>query len=329
MKLIPFETAPEKSGARHWLLATALLAVVLWAPACSRQTSGRGGEFPPPRNLVSERRLQYLVASPAVVIAQPGADPAAGTSAPDERLQKWVRKYMTGLGFTVVDDPGGAFDVEVRLAEQARDMGRLVRERAAIQLVAGGRVLAQWETDEHIEPPRRLAPTLARELIEKVINSPRVAEYADALYGRRTRPLRETVGRRSYVFDEGGAPPLEAQIDETRAIPYERSAMGIAILSPTPAPSADALAAASLHAERGTALRERGQLRDAYAEFEEAFVLHDDPAYIYELGDAAQKLGDRDDALGFYRDYLRRAPQGPRASDAANLIRDLGAAPAK
>lgn len=95
-----------------------------------------------------------------------------------------------------------------------------------------------------------------------------------------------------------------------------------------PPPSAENVQAAGTHGRQGGAFAEKGQFREAYEQFEEAFLLSQDPGYVYEMGECQRSLGNAGDALGFYRDYLRRAPDGPKAADAANRIRDLEATPA-
>ena len=113
---------------------------------------------------------------------------------------------MAQLGLDADEDPGQAHDVEVRLALSVRRLGPQAVGRGAMQVRADGRVLEVWSTPEHASPPDELPRQLARELVEELACSPRVAAHADALYGRRTRPLRETTGRsgtckRSYWVD--------------------------------------------------------------------------------------------------------------------------------
>lgn len=298
-----------------------MAALALGATACSREPNV--GAATPSRELQSERRLQYLVATPAAVMP----DLASATKAnaepvgADERLEHWVKKHMRVVGLNVVGDVTDAHDVELRLAVASREMGKLTRGQAAMQVIAGGRVLSQWKTDEHVESTRHFDPELARDLVAKLAHSPGLASYADSLYGRRTRQLNETVGRRAIVAEPDNPPPLEQLEDATSP----RS--GDSLL-PAP-PSAENILAAGPYDQKGRALYQSRRFTEAYEQFEEAFLLSQDATYVYEMGECQRNLGNAADADGFYRDYLRRAPDGAKAAEAAAHIRDLeaGSAP--
>jgi hypothetical protein len=167
----------------------ASLAAASLVAACA--TSGVSPRAEASRTLRSERRLQFLLAGPAPtpsVVAGPPAE--LGTTVADE---------MAGLGLPVVHDARQAFDVEVRVAPTPPGSATMW------VLLGDGRVLDQWSAD----PGAPRGP--AHDLVEKLTRSERVCGYADSLYGRRLRPLRETIGRRSYVpGDHGGNPPFES-----------------------------------------------------------------------------------------------------------------------
>lgn len=312
----------RRIGRRLFALATAL-GVSLGAGACAREPNVGGAT--PSHELQSERRLQYLVATPAAVMPDL-AGATKGNAEPvgaDARLEHWVKRHMRGAGLTVVTDASEAHDVELRLAVESREMGKLTRGRAAMQVIAGDRVLSQWKTDEHVESTRGFDPALARDLVAKLEHSPGLASYADSLYGRRMRTLTETVGRRSIVNEQDSPPPLE----QIEAAGGTSGAPGGEPLLPPP-PSAENLEAAGSHGQKGDALFQAGQFREAYEQFEEAFLLSQDPQYVYDMGECRRGLGNSGDAVAFYRDYLRRAPDGAKAGDATNRIRDLEAPPA-
>jgi tetratricopeptide (TPR) repeat protein len=314
---------------RRWRTSEALSAfaisagISVGAGACARGPNS--GAVAPSHELESERRLQYLVATPAAVLpdlasaTKENAEPVGA----DEKLQHWVKRNMRGFGLTVVGDSTDPHDVELRLAVESRGVGRLTRGRAAMQVIAGDRVLSQWSTDEHVESAHGFDPALAQELVAKLASSPRVAKYADSLYGERVRPLTETVGRRAYVPEYGGTPPMEV-LDETGPSPMAKVEM-----PSLPKPSAEDIAAAAPIATKGNELYAAGKFADAYGQFEEAFILSQDAALVYEMGECQRNLGNAADALGFYRDYLRRAPDGVKAADAASHVRDLAPPSAK
>jgi hypothetical protein len=160
-----------------------------------------------PHTLASSRRLHYVVAPAVAIPGEQGAVIAPGMT---DELRRWVEVDMAQLGMDAEEDPGQAHDVEVRLALSMRRAGAQALGRGAMQVRADGRVLEVWSTAERAaSPPDQLPRQLARELVDELACSPRVAAHADALYGRRTRPLRETAGRRAFVADEAPPPPLE------------------------------------------------------------------------------------------------------------------------
>jgi hypothetical protein len=165
------------------------LAAAALVAACA--TTGAAPRPEAPRTLRSERRLQFLVAE--------------GATAAD--LRAAVAEEMTARGLPVADDERQAYDVEVRIA-------LVPPGHATMWALLEGRVLDQWSVDPGAAAPADAAAAtraLARDLVERLARSERVSGYADRLYGRRLRPLRETVGRRAFVpGDHGGTPPLES-----------------------------------------------------------------------------------------------------------------------
>jgi tetratricopeptide (TPR) repeat protein len=137
--------------------------------------------------------------------------------------------------------------------------------------------------------------------------------------------LAESVGRRAIVTDgQGGTPPLEVTSDGSGSSSDSRSAVIAAAVGP-PLPSRQSSPRARAHESQGRAYSDRGEFREAYAELEQAFVLEQDPAFVYELGECARSLGNRDDAVAFYRDYLRRAPDGPFSASAKSRVSEVKA----
>ena len=82
-------------------------------------------------------------------------------------------------------------------------------------------------------------------------------------------------------------------------------------------------AGARAHMRQGSAYYDLNHFREAYDEFEQAYLLEQDPALLYNMGQCQRKLGHTEDALHFYKTYLRYAPSGPRSVEAQNHIRDL------
>jgi TolA-binding protein len=318
------------SGPRRRRLAwpAVVCAAALCIGACSHEPGGDGAKAP--EELVSGRRLQYLVATPAAVMqdlstaTKPDAQPIAA----DERLQKQVKKMMRAVGLTVIDDPMNAHDVEVRLAVQVNPAGRLARGMGAMQLNTGGRVITQWRTDEHVEPANEFDVAVARDLVQRLARSQGVAKYADSVYGPYTRPVRETVGRRDYGNVHGGTPPLE-QVQAAEGSSTRSTETAMVLGQTAPERSSEAIEAAKQHADKGNALYSSKDFKGAYVEFEEAFLQTQDAPAVYAMAECQRNLGNTVDALAFYRDYLRRAPEGPMAGEARARAGELDRAGSK
>src|SRR5262245_1500189 len=63
----------------------------------------------------------------------------------------------------------------------------------------------------------------------------------------------------------------------------------------------DAKATAKEHYLRGTSFYDLGKYREAIAEFEAAYQLKNDPAFLYNLAQSYRLAGDPEQALHFYR----------------------------
>jgi tetratricopeptide (TPR) repeat protein len=81
-------------------------------------------------------------------------------------------------------------------------------------------------------------------------------------------------------------------------------------LSPSPSWAGDDVASAKEHYHRGTKLFDLRRYREAAQEYEAAYELRDDPALLFNIAQAYRFAGDYEQAIGFYRSYLRRLPEG-------------------
>ncbi|GAC1455265.1 MAG: hypothetical protein PVSMB1_04690 [Gemmatimonadaceae bacterium] len=87
--------------------------------------------------------------------------------------------------------------------------------------------------------------------------------------------------------------------------------------------SADEIAGAKAHYERGSKLFELGRFDEAAKEYSEAFELKDDPAFLYNIAQANRLGGHTEQALFFYRSYLHKAPNAPNRGEVAARIQEL------
>jgi tetratricopeptide (TPR) repeat protein len=86
---------------------------------------------------------------------------------------------------------------------------------------------------------------------------------------------------------------------------------------------ADKKLQAKEHYEKATRFYDVGKYGEAIAEYEQAYLLIDDPALLFNIGQA-YRLWDRpEEAIRSYKNYLRRRPQASNRSDVERKIADL------
>ncbi len=256
---------------------------------------------------------------------------ALGPPGTPDLLRQWVAQYMTQVGLAVVAGPPSADVVELRLSLSARGGSVLLYGTAGMALLASGRTLDQLTTSEHVEPAGGFARALARDLVEALVHSQPLAAHVDGTTDRAPPPPRNGTVIPAVALS-GPPPPPPSNGFLAPEGPGSGPGPGSpnpALPPPAPGPGADNTAAAKAHARQGLAHYDLGHLQQAYAEFEQAYLLEQDPALLYNMGQCQRKLGNNDEALHFYRTYLRRVPKGPSAVEAEKHVRELEDAAAR
>src|SRR6478736_4808170 len=87
------------------------------------------------------------------------------------------------------------------------------------------------------------------------------------------------------------------------------------------AQAADNKAAAKEHYTRGTSFYDLGRYDDAIKEFEAAYELKNDPAFLYNLAQSYRQAGNHEQAVHFYKTYLRYMPKAPNRADIEEKIK--------
>src|SRR3954453_3022703 len=77
------------------------------------------------------------------------------------------------------------------------------------------------------------------------------------------------------------------------------------------------------HYELGTKYYDLQRYADAAKEYEAAFVIKDDPALLFNIGQAYRLARNPRKAIGAYRSYLRRVPNDSRRGEVQRRIADL------
>jgi tetratricopeptide (TPR) repeat protein len=67
------------------------------------------------------------------------------------------------------------------------------------------------------------------------------------------------------------------------------------------------------------------EFSEALQDFKEAYRLHPDPAFLFNIAQCERQLGDFDEAIKFYRSYLRNKPEAPNAKEVQKKIDELKA----
>lgn len=96
--------------------------------------------------------------------------------------------------------------------------------------------------------------------------------------------------------------------------------------APAPAPTPSPAPGAAEY-ERGQVAYDLGRYEDAIVAWEQAYALSKHTLLLFNLGQAARLAGDCRRAVGFYRAFLRAAPDAPQAEDAEAFVAQLGTCP--
>jgi len=83
-------------------------------------------------------------------------------------------------------------------------------------------------------------------------------------------------------------------------------------------------AAARAHFEAATRLYDVHDYAKALEEYKAAYIAKPDPAFLFNMGQCYKKLGRPAEALGFYRDYLKKAaPDDPYRASIEARVQEL------
>lgn len=95
------------------------------------------------------------------------------------------------------------------------------------------------------------------------------------------------------------------------------------LLAALPARADDDKAAAREHTRRGARAYDLGHYRDAVTEFEAAYQAKDDPALLFNIGQAYRAAGDYANAITAYKSFIRNLPHTDRRRDIEARIAEL------
>ena len=88
------------------------------------------------------------------------------------------------------------------------------------------------------------------------------------------------------------------------------------------------LADAKQHYAAASKFYDLAEYEGALREFKEAYRAVEDPAFLFNIAQCHRKLGHAQDAITFYKNYLRRAPHAANRAEVERRIAELERAPA-
>jgi tetratricopeptide (TPR) repeat protein len=88
------------------------------------------------------------------------------------------------------------------------------------------------------------------------------------------------------------------------------------------------VAEAKQHYAAATKFYDLAEYENALREFKEAYRAVEDPAFLFNIAQCHRKLGQPQDAITFYKTYLRRAPHAANRAEVERRIAELERAPA-
>jgi tetratricopeptide (TPR) repeat protein len=92
-----------------------------------------------------------------------------------------------------------------------------------------------------------------------------------------------------------------------------------AVAAPDPAEAAKARE----HFAQGSRLYDLSEYAKALEEFKEAYTLVDDPAFLFNIAQCHRKLGNLDEAITFYKRFLRRSTSSKNRPEVERRIAEL------
>jgi tetratricopeptide (TPR) repeat protein len=100
-------------------------------------------------------------------------------------------------------------------------------------------------------------------------------------------------------------------------------ALAVALPAWSAAATPEETAASREHFQKGTAFYDLGKYLDAVREFEAAYQAKPDPALLYNLAQSHRLAGNPEQALHFYKTYLRYVPKAPNRAEIEGRITAL------
>jgi tetratricopeptide (TPR) repeat protein len=144
---------------------------------------------------------------------------------------------------------------------------------------------------------------------------------------RQRRPCRRLVGLAQHLMIVGKAAILRAAMRALAASSVRVVLIAMigfsAARAEEPRPEEKVLKEAREHAHLGDKYYNLGRWDEAIAEFEKAYDLRNDPAFLFNLAQACRRRGDYRRAIDLYTNFLQHDPNSPLRPKVEERIRVL------
>jgi tetratricopeptide (TPR) repeat protein len=94
-------------------------------------------------------------------------------------------------------------------------------------------------------------------------------------------------------------------------------------LAAAPSPTQADVEEARALFKRGQAYYNIDEFRQAADLFKQAYVRHPDPTFLYNIAQCHRKMGEVDEALSYFRKYLKSSPNAPNRPEVERRIKEL------
>jgi tetratricopeptide (TPR) repeat protein len=282
---VPARSADTQAVQRSIVLACAVLTL-----GCEGALSSENQPSIVPITASSDvpaqiRALRVRVEEDIAIVTEGDADRALG-----DHLKSAVQSELGQAGLTVVRGTDKAFDLALRIDTRVTGAVYFLRGHVGLTAENSGAAVALVTTDDEFHKNSDFPTTMAHKAVTALLHSAALADFAE----KRER-------RRAFVAAKTAAPAQNTS-------------------AKTPL---TATAEAKAHYNRGTSVYNLGRFRDALAEYEAAYMAVQDPPFLFDIAQCHRKLGNNKEALGFYRSYLRVAPNASNRAEVQKRISEL------
>ncbi len=232
------------------------------------------------------RALRVLVSDDVAIVVDGEVGPNL-----DKNIKGAVEAELGHAGLKVVAGRDQAHDLVVKIETRVYGAVYFVHGHIGLSAESAGVMVALAGSGEELHRDTDFASTMARKAVAALLTSGAIADFADKKNPRLAVAVRE----------KPLAPPVERK------------------------PAPDPVVAAKARSKQGTNYYNLNRFKDALAEYEAAYLAVPDSALLYNIAQCHNKLGNRKEALGFYKTYLRNAPDAPNRTQVNKRIADLEA----